>query len=133
MSVTMPAHNEISIRFLRRDEEGSNAAPFTDDILTVQKITENQVRATYRERCPRSGVLTIDTQLMNYQQLFAYLWRVFWVVGIDEDPFKSAQFNIPGHPCFLISVDALKSSLAALMELLMSVCWAWPGVGRITP
>jgi hypothetical protein len=129
----MPAHTDISLRFLRRSFHDSDNAPCTDDILTVQKITENQVRATYRERCPASGEQTIDTQLMSYQQLFAYLCRIFWTMGIDEDPFKSVQFNIPGHPCFLISVESLKTNQWAIMELLMSVCWSWPGVGRIMP
>ncbi len=92
---------------------------------------ENMVRATYREREP-GGSLTIDTQLMGYQQLFAYLYRIFWVLSIDTDPFESVQLRVPGYPCVLLSVSTLQQNLTAIMELMISTCWNWPGVGRIT-
>jgi hypothetical protein len=124
----MPAHNAIELRFLR--QQGTRE-PCTDDILEIKKMGENMVRATYREREP-GGSLTIDTQLMGYQQLFAYLYRIFWVLSIDTDPFESVQLRVPGYPCVLLSVSTLQQNLTAIMELMISTCWNWPGVGRIT-
>ena len=124
----MPAHNVIELRFLR--QQGTRE-PCTDDILEIKKMGENMVRATYREREP-TGSLTIDTQLMGYQQLFAYLYRIFWVLSIDTDPFESVQLRVPGYPCVLLSVSTLQQNLTAIMELMISTCWNWPGVGRIT-
>ena len=75
----------------------------------------------------------IDTSTMNYQGLMAYLYRVFYLLGLDEDPFASVQFFIPGYPTILIEVATLHANVHALMELVMSTCWSWPAVGRLAP
>ena len=118
----MPAHNVIELRFLRRRGSGE---PCTDDILEIKKMGENLVRATYREREPR-GQLTIDIQNMKYQELFAYLYRMFWMLSVDDDPFETVQFRIPGYPCILIKIETVQQNIFQIMDMMISTCWNWP-------
>ncbi len=105
--------------------------PATDDTLRISKLGENSVRTIYIEKSGDGAV--IDTSLMNYQGLMAYLYRVFYLLGLDEDPFASVQFFIPGYPTILIEVATLHANVNTLMELVMSTCWSWPAVGRLAP
>ena len=126
----MPQHHDILIRFLRKGAGGlARANPATDDTLRISKLGENSVRTIYMEKSSDGTV--IDTSTMNYQGLMAYLYRVFYLLGLDEDPFASVQFFIPGYPTILIEVATLRANVHALMELVMSTCWSWPAVGRL--
>lgn len=127
MSGSGPSYNTIFIYFLRHRDINRHT---TDDVLTIKKTSENQVKTIYKEwnegRSP-----AVDIQTLNYQQLFAYLWRIFWMVGLDEDPFVSIQFMIPGYPCIMVSIGKLQANMTPIMELLMSTCWSWPHRGRL--
>jgi hypothetical protein len=128
----MPQHHDIMIRFLRKGAGGqARANPATDDTLRISKLGENSIRTIYMEKSSDGTV--IDTSTMNYQGLMAYLYRVFYLLGLDEDPFASVQFFIPGYPTILIEVATLHANVHALMELVMSTCWSWPSVGRLAP
>lgn len=128
----MPAHHAITIRFLRREATGfADGRPSTDDVLTVTKLGENSVRLVYTENSGDGK--TIDVMQFTYQQLIAYLYRVFWLLGLDDDPFKSVQFFIPGYPTVLIEINSLQQNVNVLLELVMSTCFAWPAIGRLVP
>lgn len=126
----MPSHHAITIRFLRQQANGfANGRPSTDDILTVTKLGENSVRLVYSEASDDGK--TIDVMQFTYQQFIAYLYRVFWLLGLDEDPFKSVQLFIPGYPTILLEVGTLRQNVNVLLELVMSTCFAWPTIGRL--
>lgn len=128
----MPQHHDIQLRFLRKGAGGhARANPATDDTLRISKLGENSVRTIYIETSADGAI--IDTSVMNYQGLMAYLYRVFYMLGLDEDPFASVQFFIPGYPTILIEVATLHANIHTLMELVMSTCWSWPAVGRLAP
>jgi len=122
----MPSHRTIELRFLRKDENDRSGD--TDDIVKIIKLGENSVRVVYHERCAAGH--TIDTMIFNYGQLIGYLYRVFWLVGIDDDPFKSVQLFIPGLPSILISVANLQKNINHILEMLLNTCYSWPHVGR---
>lgn len=105
--------------------------PATDDTLQIQKLGENSVRCIYTEKSG-DGVV-IDTTQMAYGQLFAYLYRVFYLLALDEDPFASVQFFVPGYPTILVEVSTLNRNVHALMEIVMSTCMSWPAIGRLVP
>ena len=105
--------------------------PATDDTLQICKLGENVVRCIYTEKSG-DGVL-IDTSQQSYAQLMAYLYRIFYLLGLDEDPFASVQFFIPGYPTILVEVVTLHRNVHALMEIVMSTCMAWPAIGRLAP
>lgn len=128
----MPARHTISIRFLRQLATGfASGSPSSDDVLTVTKLGENSVRLVYTEASGDGR--TIDIMQFTYQQFIAYLYRVFWLLGLDEDPFKSVQFFIPGYPTVLIEIKSLQANVNVLLELVMSTCFAWPAIGRLVP
>lgn len=102
--------------------------PATDDLLKIIKLGENSVRCLYTEKSADSR--TCDTMIFTYQQLMAYLYRIFFLLGLDEDPFKSVQFFIPGYPTVLVEVTALQRHLPQIMEIMTATCWSWPSVGR---
>jgi hypothetical protein len=120
----MPQYHHITIRFLRASAGGVRTDPNTDDILEIQKLGENSVRCIYTERS-FDGTL-IDNSVFTYNHMMAYLYRIFYLLGLDEDPFASVQFFIPGYPTILIQVATLRQNLYALMEIVMSTCLAWP-------
>lgn len=122
----MPNHRTIELRFLRN---GTNdRGPDTDDVIKIIKLGENSVRVVYHERSAMGT--TIDTMMFSYGQLIGYLYRVFWLVGVDEDPFKSVQLFIPGLPTILITVESLQKNINHILEMLLSTCYAWPHIGR---
>lgn len=129
----MPQHHHITIRFIRHDPNGAaRSNPGTDDILQIYKLGENSVRCIYTEKSSDGAI--IDTSVMTYNHMMVYLYRIFYLLGLDEDPFASVQFLIPGYPSILVQVATLHQNVHALMEVVMSTCMAWPAVAlRVRP
>lgn len=124
-----PPHHPIYIHFIRRTANGlAQTDSRLDDTLSVQKLGENNVRVTYTERSEDGRI--VDTTLMTYQKLIHYLYRIFWMLTLDEDPFQSVQFIVPGYPTTLIRVDALRGQLGGMMDVLINTMWQWPTIGR---
>ncbi len=112
------------ITFIRRPDVG----PARDDTLEVIKLGENNLRIVYTERS-EDGVLR-DTSVMCYQRFLHYIWRLLWMLTIDNDPFQSVQFFVPGYPTVLIPVSTLNQHTVTIMDILMTTCWQWPTAGR---
>lgn len=118
----MPRNREIQVRFIRFHTDSTR-----DDILRITRLAENSNRIVYTEKSDNSDVVDILT--CTNHQLLSYLYRVFWLTTLDEDPFKSVQFFIPGFPTFLVSVAALKQNTPSILDLVISICWNWPVIG----
>jgi hypothetical protein len=118
----MPRNREIQVRFIRFHTDSTR-----DDILRITRLADNSNRVVYTEKSDNSDVVDILT--CTHQQLLSYLYRVFWLTTLDEDPFKSVQFFIPGFPTFLVSVAALKQNTPSILDLVISTCWNWPVIG----
>ena len=121
----MPHHHDIQLRFLRH---GSARDSETDDVLRIIKLGENSLRVIYTENSQDGRI--VDIQIMNYSQVTAYLYRIFWMLGLDDDPFDSVQFFIPGYPTVLLRVEVVKAHVNHLMELMANTFWTWPATGR---
>ncbi len=125
-----PPHHPIYIHFIRRTANGlAQTDSRLDDTLTVQKLGENNVRVTYTERSEDGRI--VDTTLMTYQKLIHYLYRIFWMLSLDEDPFQSVQLIVPGYPTTLVRVDAMRAQLGGVMDVLINTMWQWPTIGRV--
>ena len=122
----MGAYHEIQIRFIRRLQSSED----TDDILRITRLGDNQIQLIYKENTgPRPE---IDIMRFNYQQMMSYLYRVFWIVSLDEDPFHSIQFFIPGYSTFIVGAADVKTKMAPIMDLIISTVWNWPNAGTGT-
>jgi len=120
----MPRYHDIQLRFIRK---GENASPSTDDILRIQRLTENSYRVVYTEK---SGDGTyIDIITLTNQALLSYLYRIFWLVGLDADPFQSVQLFVPGYPTCLVKAADIKTNVPNMLDILINNCWNWPIVG----
>jgi hypothetical protein len=122
----MPQYHHIEIRFVRSD----TAINVEDDVLKIVKLGENSVRAIYTEKST-DGTM-IDTMLLTYSQLMAYMYRIFMLLGLDCDPFAKVNISIPGYPIVIVRVQTLQQNLQHILELLMSTCQTWPVIGRPT-
>jgi hypothetical protein len=122
----MPRHRSIQIRFIRR---GSND-PARDDILKIEKIGENSLRIVYIEK--NDYDLFSDYLHVNYTQMLAYVCRTITLMTLDEDPFQSVQFFIPGYPTVLLNVAGIKEHTGYILELITSTLWNWPIISRYT-
>ena len=120
----MPRHRSIQVRFIRR---GSND-PDRDDILKVTKLGENSLRLVYTEK--NQYDLFTDFLHLNYTQFLAYLYRTITLLTLDEDPFQSVQFFVPGYPTLMLSVSTLKQQTGYILEMITSTLWNWPTIGR---
>ena len=124
-----PQQHSITLRFIRRTPTGlADTNPANDDILRITKLGENNLRVIYTERSEAGP--QIDVMTYSYATCIAYLYRVFWLLGLDEDPFQSVQLGIPGYPTCLVQVAELRQNLQHIMELMMNSCIAWPTSGR---
>lgn len=120
----MPRHRSIQLRFIRR----GSTDPDRDDILKVTKLGENSLRLVYTEK--NQYDLFTDFLHLNYTQFLAYLYRTITLLTLDEDPFQSVQFFIPGYPTLLLSVSTLKQQTGYILEIITSTLWNWPAIGR---
>ena len=120
----MPRQRCIQLRFIRR---GSND-PDRDDILKVTKLGENSLRIVYTEKNEYDSFT--DYLQVNYNQFISYIYRMITLLTLDEDPFQSVQFFIPGYPTMLISVATLKVQTPYILEMIISTLWNWPSIGR---
>lgn len=127
----MPTHHAIEIRFLRTGSDGRVMPNTADDLLRITKLGENSVRVVYTER-GRDGP-TVDVSQFNYHQLIGYLYRVFWLLSLDDDPFDFVNLAIPGYPVILFKVASIKENMQHIMELMLNTCHAWPSIGRAEP
>lgn len=114
--------NPITIRILRRCH--TEQRPEFDDKITIQKLTENRLKVTYVEKSGLEPI--VDISYMGYHQFLTYIYRVFYLLVIDDDPFLSIQFMIPGYPSTLVTVPSLKWQVPQLFELLSSALYTWP-------
>ena len=117
-----PANHCIQIRFIRQGQ-----GPKNDDILKILRDRENAVRMIYTEHGDNNRPDIVITRC-NHQQMLSYLYRLFWIVGLDEDPFEKVQFFIPGYPTFLVNVETIKDKMPNIMDLIISTCWNWPSL-----
>ena len=124
----MPNHHKIQLRFIRetRDVEDEDQR---DDLLNIVHQQDNLLRFTYSERSDDDSIDT-DTHTFTHQDAVSYLYRMFWITSIDEDPFRSVQFFIPGFPTFLMSVAAVKQNMNSILDLFFSVFRAWPAISN---
>jgi hypothetical protein len=121
----MPAHHAIEMRFIRNPNSISGR---TDDVLRITKLGENSVRAVYTEISGAERV--IDSMVMSYQQFIVYVYRLFFMLTLDDDPFVSVQLFIPCYPTILLKVANLHKNINIILEMLASVCYTWPSIGR---
>ncbi len=125
----MPAHRTIELRFIRRSETGQLQHDASlDDLLKITKLGENLVRAIYTERSVDGA--TVDVQTMSYQQCLVYVYRIFNLLTLDEDPFESVQLFLPAYPTVLLKTDTLRAHIPQLMEAMAAICMQWPAIGR---
>ena len=90
-------------------------------------MRENTVRIFYTEKNEYDAI--IDFMTVNYTQLIAYIYRAIQLLTLDDDPFQSVQFFVPGYPTFLVSVDKLKDQTGYILEMISSTLLNWPHIG----
>ena len=124
----MPTPHQIQIRFIRQ-VRGSYAEPnpHRDDILTITRQGDNSLRLVYTERSEDDPV--IDVMNYTHQQTMSYMYRVLWLLTMDNDPFASVQFFIPGYPTFLITTNSIMNNSSQLLDIIFSACLSWPTAG----
>lgn len=120
----MVQRNYIEFLFIRPTVDGSAADRHEDDRLRIAKLGENRVRLSYSERTSRGR--TVDVQLLDYNQMLAYMCRLFTLLSIDDDPFRSVQINLPGYPRILLMVSTLQANIRVILESLQATCLNWP-------
>jgi hypothetical protein len=86
------------------------------------------VRAIYTERSVDGA--TVDVQTLTYQQCLLYVYRIFNLLTLDEDPFESVQLFLPAYPTVLLKTETLRAHIPQLMEALAATCTQWPAIGR---
>lgn len=119
---------DIQIRFIRRMPDGSaDTNTGRNDLLRISYLNDNSKRILYIER--GNEYATIDIVVCDNQQLLAYLYRLLWLTSLDEDPFHSVRFYIPGFPSMAMCVASVQAYIPNLLDIILSLCWNWPNVG----
>lgn len=121
----MPRHRTIDIRFIRRGQ----ASPSRDDTIRIMRVGENSNRIVYTEHS--NDIATVDVMTLTNQQLLSYMYRVFWLTNLDEDPFQYVQFFIPGYPTSIMTIPVLRQNIPTALDLITSTFLNWPIVGQV--
>jgi hypothetical protein len=120
----MSRPHEIQLRFIRFNSDND---PLTDDVLRIQRVADDSYRIIYTERsCDKAQV---DVISLTNQTLLAYLYRMFWLLGLDEDPFESVQLFVPGYPTSLVKAANIKTCVPNMLDIIITNCWNWPSIG----
>lgn len=90
-------------------------------------MSENTVRISYTEKNEYDAF--IDYLTVNYTQVIAYIYRTITLLTLDEDPFQSVQFFVPGYPSLMVGVDKLKEQTGYILEMISSTLLNWPHIG----
>ena len=117
----------IILRILRKDH--TEQMPEFDDRITITKLTENRLKVVYVEKSGDEPI--VDVSYMGYQQFMIYMHRILYLLIVDNDPFLSVQFMMPGYPSTLVTIPNLKERTIPLLEILWSVCVNWPSTGNV--
>jgi hypothetical protein len=119
----MTRYRSIQIRFIRRGAK----SPSSDDILKITKMGENTARIFYTEKNDYDTFT--DFLTVNYTQVIAYVYRTITLLTLDEDPFQSAQFFVPGYPTLMFGVAKLKEQTGFIIEMISNTLINWPLIG----
>jgi hypothetical protein len=90
---------------------------------------DNLNKIIYTEK--NNDEATVDLITYTNQQLIAYLYRVFWLTNLDEDPFQYIQFFVPGYPTSLLTIPALRQNIPNAIDLVASTCLNWSTIGQV--
>jgi len=95
----------------------------------ISRVGDNSLRLSYTEKNDDGAI--VDIINYSYHQAISYVYRVLWFLGLDEDPFQSVQFFLPGYPTCLILVKEVKPIIPQLLETIYSLFTMWPVTGVV--
>ena len=78
----------------------------TDDVIEIYKSDENLFAVSYIDRDSRLRY-SFDAYP---DQILRYLYSVFGMLRIDEEPFESVQITLPAHPPINVKIASLSES-----------------------
>lgn len=88
---------------------------------------ENTARIFYTEKNDYDTFT--DFLTVNYTQVIAYVYRTITLLTLDEDPFQSVQFFVPGYPTLMFGVNKLKEQTSFIIEMISNTLMNWPLIG----
>lgn len=78
----------------------------TDDVIEIYKSGDNLFAVSYIDRDSR---LRYSFDAYS-DQILRYLYSVFGMLRIDEEPFESVQITLPAHPPINVKIASLSET-----------------------
>lgn len=78
----------------------------TDDVIEIYKSGDNLFAVSYIDRDSR---LRYSFDAYS-DQILRYLYSVFGMLRIDEEPFESVQITLPAHPPINVKIASLSEN-----------------------
>ena len=114
----------VSIFLIRKETPQNSISTQEDDTVSIRR-EDNNLRVTYTDK--QNGVKTQASLLLTNTSLGAYIRNLGYLCMVDDEPFRSIQFNFPGFPSFMATPKTLKDTdtQAMLVEIANIVSESW--------
>jgi len=118
--------SRIQINFIR-DSNDSN----TDDVMRIRasEVSQNLYRVEYEDRTvtARNRLLATEGEVLDY------VYSVFTLLPIDDDPFESVQITCPTFPSVLLRVKDLGRAQVqgAVTTIIKTTMRNWPSPAKM--
>jgi hypothetical protein len=109
----------IAFRIVR-----DRSTPDTDDIIRIQKQNEHTCVVSYT--VPNSG--DRFRFAAHLRDVSHYLYSVFDLLAMDDDPFQSVQFDAPGFPSVIFQLPLTKDNVRTIVSVVKDVIYSYDQV-----
>jgi hypothetical protein len=116
--------SSVSIFLIRKETPQNSISTQEDDTVSIRR-EDNNLRVTYNDK--QNGIKTQASLLLTNTSLGAYIRNLGYLCMVDDEPFRSIQFNFPGFPSFMATPKSLKDTdtQAMLVEIANIVSESW--------
>ena len=114
----------VSIFLIRKETPQNSISTQDDDTVTIRR-EDNNLRVTYKDK--QNGIYTQASLLLTNTSLGSYISNLGYLCMVDDEPFRSIQFNFPGFPSFMATPKSLKDTdtQAMLVDIANIVSESW--------
>lgn len=117
--VEITLHTMISLRIVR-----DRSAPEKDDIVRIQKQNEHTCVVSYDV----ANSIHRFRFAAHLRDVSHYLYSMFDLMAMDDDPFQSVQFDAPGFPSVIFQLPLSKENVRTMVSVVKDVIYSYDQV-----
>jgi hypothetical protein len=120
-------YQKFIIQLLR----GKNEKEGHDDMIRItpnSSLTQYQVEVQFDKMHVENHDYSKTRMVLSPQELHSYLYNMFDLLSLDQDPYDHFQFDLPGATSILLNQERLLASRDTILHHLLTLVYGklWP-------